>query len=135
MTPHTPRTADRGMTLPELLVNMVILAAVVLIGTTLVSFTGRLMHSSQASAQTMGDLESAGSQLQRDIQDARRVIQADPASLQLEVVRDSACVLTIWSVTDHNTLHVERITFTQSDTAASEPACSDTGGEPESPRV
>ncbi|WP_156250804.1 prepilin-type N-terminal cleavage/methylation domain-containing protein [Pseudactinotalea terrae] len=120
---------QHGITLPELLVAMVILAAVVLIGTTLVSFTGRLMHSSQASAQTMSDLESASSQLQRDVQDARRILDATPDTLQLEVLRDSACVLTTWTVTDDATLNVERVTFTQADTAAAEPACADTGGE------
>lgn len=125
----TGRRSDAGVTLPELLVAMLISAAVIGVGIALVSFTGRMMTSSQASAKTIAQLQDASTQLMRDVQDGRKIIEASPTRLVLEVVRDSACVLTTWEATEDGTLDVTRLSFTMPEGQPGDPACADSGGE------
>ncbi|WP_163275556.1 prepilin-type N-terminal cleavage/methylation domain-containing protein [Cellulomonas iranensis] len=120
--------SDRGYSLIEILVGLVISAAIVGAIIALIGGTSRLMTSAQASTQTMGQLESASTQLMRDVTDARAIIEATPSSLTLEVVRDSACVLTTWTAAGGE-LSVSRVTFTQAPGAPGDPACADSGGE------
>ena len=119
---------DRGVSLPELLVAMLIATAIIGALVSLVAGTSRLTLGAQSSTQTMGQLESASTQLLRDVTDARQVIEATPSSLTLEVVRDSACVLTTWTAAE-GALSVSRTTFTQDPSATGDPSCASTGGE------
>ncbi len=127
--PPTHRTrSDAGLSLAELLVAMLIATLIAATGVQLVIWGGRLMMTSGSSTTTMGELESASTQLLRDVQDARQVIDATSSSLTLEVVRDGACVRTAWTAAD-GSLTVARTTFVQADSATGDPACADTGGE------
>lgn len=125
---------DAGLSLVEVLVATVITVLIGAAGTALISGVGRMMTSSQASTQTVGQLESASTQLLRDVTDARQVIDATPSSLTLEVVRDTACVLTTWTA-DDDELRVSRTTFTQAPGSPGDPACASTGGERAEVRV
>lgn len=93
-----PRWArdDRGVTLPELLVAMLIMSVLAATVISLVIWANRTTTSQTRNGDLWADLQDASTQLLRDVNDAQEIIVAEPNQLGVYVIRDDKCQQRTW---------------------------------------
>ena len=98
LTAPFSRTRDRGYTLAEILVAMVISTVVIAVGVSLLASTFRVSAQTQTRAELWGQMSNTSVSLIRDVNDSTRVVTAEPERLAIQVVRDGRCVQREWAV-------------------------------------
>lgn len=90
--------SDRGFTLAELLVAVVIMSAVIAVGVSLLSSTFRVAASTQTRGDLWNSMTNSSVQLIRDVNDGSKVTISEPRHLAVQVVRDGKCQTRDWLV-------------------------------------
>lgn len=96
----TNRTTDRGLTLPELLVAMLISTVIIATGVSLLSSTFRVAASTQTRGDLWSSMTNTSVQLIRDVNDGTKIVTSEPRHLAVQVVRDGKCQTRDWEVVD-----------------------------------
>ena len=96
-SPVTPRRRDRGFSLAELTIAVVIFAIVGTIVTTALVGANKGARDTAAAAQAQGLLTDVTTGLLRDISGASSVTALSPTSVQVLVQVDHHCTRTTWS--------------------------------------
>lgn len=99
---------DRGISLPELLVVMVVMGVLAGIVTGIVMWSQRTTTSQARNGELWADMQDASTQLLRDVNDASTITLAEANRLTVEVVRDDKCQERDWVVDTTN----KRLTVT-----------------------
>ena len=87
---------ERGVTLVELLIAMVVMAVLGAVVTSAVMWGNRTTTSQTRNANLWADIQDASTQLVRDVNDASRISAAGPNELTALVVRDDKCQARAW---------------------------------------
>ena len=115
--PGAGRTTNRrytsgGYTLAELMTTIAVMAVIAAITITVIIFATRTTANQGASGRLWASIQDANVQLQRDINDASRVVHADTQSVSVLVIRNDTCEQRTWNAdTDAGTLSVETRRF------------------------
>lgn len=99
---------DRGVTLPELLVVMIVMGVLAGIVVGVVMLSNRTTTGQTRDGELWADMQDASTQLLRDVNDAQTITVAEANRLVVHVVRDDKCQERDW-VADTTT---KRLTVT-----------------------
>lgn len=103
-----PTRNDRGVTLPELMVVMIIMGVLAAIIVSVMINTTHTTTSQTRNAGLWADMQDASTQLVRDVNDAQQITTAQPSALTVQIIRDSKCQERAWVVDIPN----QRLTVT-----------------------
>ncbi len=88
---------DRGFSLPELLVVMVLVGVVAALAISAIAWANRSTTTQVRDANLWADMQDASTQLLRDVNDAQAITVAEPNQLTVQVVRDGKCMERAWA--------------------------------------
>lgn len=87
---------DRGISLPELLVAMIVMSVLAAIVISIVMWSNRSTTAQTRNGELWADMQDASTQMLRDVNDAQAITVAEANRLVVQVIRDDKCQERAW---------------------------------------